>query len=133
MIGAGHPGGSRNRPSAAGRSVRLAAARALVGVALRWLRIVERAHRAGYLGLAQVESCVRISAKLRACACRFIGTSARMASCRSGMGRATAPAAGVKPAAVTCLSHPDGRARAAVGFARPAPGNRTLLLTRRLH
>jgi hypothetical protein len=133
MNGAGHPRGSRNRPSAVGRSSRLVAARALVGLATRVLRMVTRAYRAGYLGLAQVESCVRVSAKLRACAGRLIGGTAHNASFGSGMRRAARPAAGVKPAAVTRLSHCGGSVDAAVGFARPGPANRTLLLTRRLH
>jgi hypothetical protein len=133
MNGAGHPRGRRNRSSAVGRSARLAAARALVGVAICLLWMVARAYRVGYLGLAQVETWVRISAKLRARACRLVGASMRGVSCGSVVRRAVPPEAGAKSAAVTCLSHSGGRARAAVGFARPAPANRNLLLTRRLH
>jgi hypothetical protein len=39
--------------------------------------MVQRAYRAGYLDLAQVEYCLRLSAKLRGCACCLIGTKAR--------------------------------------------------------
>jgi hypothetical protein len=51
--------------------------RGLVGLATRLLRTVERAYRAGYLDLAQVEYSVRLSARLRGCACRLVGIEAR--------------------------------------------------------
>jgi hypothetical protein len=49
--------------------------------------MVERAYRAGYLDLAQVEYSVRLSAKLRGCACRLIGTKAHNAPRASAAGR----------------------------------------------
>jgi hypothetical protein len=48
------------------------AARGLVGMASILLRMVGLAQRAGYLDLAQIEYCVRISAKLRGGASRLI-------------------------------------------------------------
>jgi hypothetical protein len=57
--------------------VRLLAARGLVRSAASLLRAVERGHRAGYLGLAQVELFLRLSAKLRGLACCLIATAAR--------------------------------------------------------
>ena len=67
-------GGSCGSP-AADTYVRLLAARGLVGLATGLLRVVERAFGAGYLDLAQVEYCVRVSARLRRLACRLIGTN----------------------------------------------------------
>ena len=51
-----------------------------MGLATSLLRMVERAYRAGYLDLAQVEYSVRISAKLRGCACRMIGKARNVPS-----------------------------------------------------
>jgi hypothetical protein len=54
--------------------LRLQAARRLVALATSLVRTVERGYRAGYLGLAQVEYCVHVSANLRRRACGLIGT-----------------------------------------------------------
>jgi hypothetical protein len=59
--------------------LRLRAARALVGLAMSLMRMVALGYRAGYLGPAQVEFCVGVSAELRARACRMIATTARNA------------------------------------------------------
>ena len=84
MVGTRSPAGHREagpanladgsrRSRAAGSYVRPPAARLLMRLATSLLRMVERAYRSGYLDLAQVEYSVRISAKLRGCACRMIG------------------------------------------------------------
>ena len=79
MFGAGRRGGrletqpldSASGPHRSGRSgrfdrhIKLVAARGLVGLARSLLRTVGRAYRAGYLDLARVECCLRVSAKLR--------------------------------------------------------------------
>jgi len=58
------------------------AARSLLGLAKRLLQAAERAHRAGYVGLAQIEWCLRVSAFLRRLAGRLVGaTPARGAFC----------------------------------------------------
>jgi hypothetical protein len=67
MIAAERPAGG------AGLYVRLLAAHGLVDLATSLLRMVGWAHRAGYLGVAQVEYSVRVSAKLRRRASRLIG------------------------------------------------------------
>jgi hypothetical protein len=85
MFGTWRPGGLRKaqpvgmanrsrRSAGADVYVRLLAARGLVVLATCFLRVVERAYRAGYLDLAQVEYSVRVSANLRGRACRMIGT-----------------------------------------------------------
>jgi hypothetical protein len=87
MIGMRRPGGRREaRPvdlaegsrgsRGADRYVRRLSARGLVGLATGLLRMVERAYRAGYLGLPQVECCLRASAKLRRSAGALIETKA---------------------------------------------------------
>jgi len=75
------------RSQEADHYVRLLAARGLVGLATRLLRIVERAYRAGCLDVAQVEYLVRLSARLRAPARGLIGTKARSAPFPSAAGR----------------------------------------------
>jgi hypothetical protein len=56
------------------------AARSLLGLARRLLQGPERAHRAGYVTLAQIEWCLRVSAVLRHLAGRLIrATPARAA------------------------------------------------------
>jgi dihydrodipicolinate synthase/N-acetylneuraminate lyase len=74
--------GSR-RERAADAYARLLAARGLVSLATGLLRMVARAYRAGNLDLGQVECSVRISAKLRGCACRLVGTKAVSAADRT--------------------------------------------------
>jgi hypothetical protein len=80
-----YPTNEPRRSRAAG--VRLLTARGLVGLATRFLRMVERAYRAGYLDLAHVEYSVRVSAKLRGRAYRLVGTKARNAPSASAAGR----------------------------------------------
>jgi hypothetical protein len=146
MIGIRRPGGRRevwppdpanrsHRSGGAGLYLKLAAARGFVGLATSLLRMTERAYRAGYLDLAQVEYCVRVSAKLRGHACRLIGTKARNAPSSSASGRTASnlgpPGTDLKLPAVTSLSHISCGV-SAVRFARSAPENITLLLTSRL-
>jgi hypothetical protein len=85
MIGMQRPGGRREaRPvDLADRYVRRLTARGLVGLATGLLRMVERAYRAGYLDLPQVECCLRASAKLRRSAGGLIETKA----CDAPLGR----------------------------------------------
>lgn len=63
--------------------VRLPAARRLVNSATSLLQLVERGYRAGLLDLSQVEYSVRISVKLRGCACRLVGKKAVSAADRA--------------------------------------------------
>jgi hypothetical protein len=90
MIATRRPGVRRrdrpgDRSCASGRfhgldaQVRLLAARRLVNSAMRLLRLVERAYRAGLLDLGRVEYSVCISAKLRGCARCLVGASAASA------------------------------------------------------
>ena len=60
--------------------VRLLAARGLVRSAASLLWAVERGHRAGYLGLVQVELSVRLSAQLRGLARSLIATEVRQST-----------------------------------------------------
>jgi hypothetical protein len=119
MIVIPRPGGRREVrrntapvPGAAGRYLRLRAARALVGLAVSLMRMAALAYRAGYLDPAGIEYCVGVSAKLRGRACHLIGTTAPKAP-------SAPPAAELKSPAVTSLSH-SSHARAA-GLARSAP------------
>jgi hypothetical protein len=102
--------GSR-RPVAAGRYVRLRAARALVGLAMSLMRMAALAYRAGYLAPAQIEHCVGVSAKLRGRACHLIGTMARNAPSRSGSGATASQPATALTRAVTSLSHLSSHCR----------------------
>ncbi len=55
------------------RRMSRALARRLLGLALVLVHACTRAHRAGYLGLAQVEYCLQMSAKMRLLACSLAG------------------------------------------------------------
>jgi hypothetical protein len=79
------------------RYVRRLTARGLVGLATGLLRMLERAYRAGYLDLAQVEYSVRVSAKLRGGVCRLVGTKARDAPSASAVGRVSSTLAPTRP------------------------------------
>jgi len=52
------------------------AARSLLGMARRLLRAARRAHRAGYVSLAHIEWCVRVSEFLRHIAGRLVKPTA---------------------------------------------------------
>jgi hypothetical protein len=96
--------------------------------------MVERAYRAGYLNVAQVEYSVRISAKLRRRACCLIGTKAgnmpfprlRAALLRSSPGRGRSQVRSCNTPVI--FLGPRSRA-ASSDFALR---NFTLLLTKRL-
>jgi hypothetical protein len=139
MFGAGRRGGrletqpldSASGPHRSGRSgrfdrhIKLVAARGLVGLARSLLRTVGRAYRAGYLDLAPVECCLRVSAKLRSRACGLIATKVCM---RPRGGVATRPSgSGPEVPAVTFLSHSQMRGAPISLFCF------TLLLTNRVH
>lgn len=143
MIGIGRPdrrkgfrianrASGSQRPGRAGRYLNLQAARGLVGLATSVLRIAAGAYRCGYFGLAEVEYCLDVSAKLRARARRLLGTAA---------GNARNP----RPSAEPSRTHHVGarfevpvrniRVTFQLSFCRirpPTSGSVTLLLTRRL-
>jgi hypothetical protein len=77
--------------------------RGLVGLARSVVRMVERAYRAGYLDLAQVEFSVRLSAELRGRACRLLGIRARNVPPASAVGLVPSKSAPTRPVATPRL------------------------------